>query len=129
VEAAETQLTPPALDDGSPVTLSLRDVSVLFKGKAAVRNVTFDVHANKVTSLIGPSGSGKTTLLRSMNRLHELTHDATVTGQILLDPRHHVAQPYRDGFSAPESLSYHVDIRQRRRRTSLHRRQGQDVPR
>jgi phosphate transport system ATP-binding protein len=85
VEAAETQLTPPALDDGSPVTLSLRDVSVLFKGKAAVRNVTFDVHANKVTSLIGPSGSGKTTLLRSMNRLHELTHDATVTGQILLD--------------------------------------------
>jgi len=43
------------------------------------------VQANKVTSLIGPSGSGKTTLLRAMNRLHELTPGATVTGQILLE--------------------------------------------
>ena len=68
-----------------PAVVSLRDVSVLFNGRAAVRNVTFDVAANRVTSLIGPSGSGKTTLLRAINRLHELTPGATVTGQVLLD--------------------------------------------
>jgi len=84
VDTAETRDQPTSVAVSEPV-LSLRDVSVLFSGKAAVRNATFDVQANKVTSLIGPSGSGKTTLLRAMNRLHELTPGATVTGQILLE--------------------------------------------
>ena len=35
-------------------------------------------------SLIGPSGSGKTTLLRAINRLHDLTKGAVVTGSIRL---------------------------------------------
>jgi phosphate transport system ATP-binding protein len=85
VDAAQTQENETSVGASGAVILSLRDVSVLFSGKAAVRNVSFDVEANKVTSLIGPSGSGKTTLLRAMNRLHELTHGATVTGQILLE--------------------------------------------
>ena len=84
MDTAETRDQPTSVAVSEPV-LSLRDVSVLFSGKAAVRNATFDVQANKVTSLIGPSGSGKTTLLRAMNRLHELTPGATVTGQILLE--------------------------------------------
>ena len=65
--------------------MRLVDTTVLFSGKAAVKNVSFGVAPNKVTALIGPSGSGKTTLLRSMNRLHELTKGATVTGHIELD--------------------------------------------
>ena len=35
--------------------------------------------------MIGPSGSGKTTLLRAMNRMHDLTPSAKVTGRISLD--------------------------------------------
>jgi len=65
--------------------MRLVDTTVLFNGKAAVKNVSFNVAANQVTALIGPSGSGKTTLLRSMNRLHELTKNATVSGHIELD--------------------------------------------
>ena len=65
--------------------MRLVDTTVLFNGKAAVKNVSFDVAANQVTALIGPSGSGKTTLLRSMYRLHELTKNATVSGHIELD--------------------------------------------
>jgi phosphate transport system ATP-binding protein len=49
-----------------------------------VRDATFDVAANKITSLIGPSGSGKTTLLRALNRLHDLTKGAVVSGEIKL---------------------------------------------
>jgi phosphate transport system ATP-binding protein len=60
-------------------------VSVSFRGITAVRDVTFEVESNKVTSLIGPSGSGKTTLLRALNRLHDVTRTASVTGEILLD--------------------------------------------
>lgn len=67
------------------VAMSLNDVAVSFNGKVAVRDATFDVAKNKVTSLIGPSGSGKTTLLRALNRLHDLTPGAKVSGSILLE--------------------------------------------
>jgi phosphate transport system ATP-binding protein len=64
--------------------MSLKDVAVTFNGRTAVRDATFDVAANKITSLIGPSGSGKTTLLRALNRLHDLTKGAVVSGEIKL---------------------------------------------
>jgi phosphate transport system ATP-binding protein len=67
-----------------PPIMSLRDVSVSFSGKMAVRGVSFDVQMNEVTSLIGPSGSGKTTLLRALNRLHDLVPGAVVAGTITL---------------------------------------------
>jgi phosphate transport system ATP-binding protein len=66
------------------VAMSLADVAVSFSGRVAVRDVTFDVTSNRVTSLIGPSGSGKTTLLRALNRLHDLTKGAVVSGEIRL---------------------------------------------
>jgi len=68
-----------------PMAMQLRDVAVSFNGRTAVRDCSFDIVKNRVTSLIGPSGSGKTTLLRALNRLHDLTPGARVTGQILLD--------------------------------------------
>ena len=69
----------------SQVGMSLRDVAVAFGERTAVRNVSFDIAQNRVTSLIGPSGSGKTTLLRALNRLHDRTTSAKVTGEILLE--------------------------------------------
>src|ERR1019366_4420010 len=66
------------------VAMSLHNVAVSFNGRTAVRNATFDIAANRVTSLIGPSGSGKTTLLRALNRLHDLTKGAVVSGEIKL---------------------------------------------
>jgi phosphate transport system ATP-binding protein len=67
---------------GIPV-LQLHDVSVAFGGRTAVRNVSFDVAPHLITAMIGPSGSGKTTLLRALNRLHDLTPGAKVTGDLL----------------------------------------------
>ena len=68
-----------------PVAMKLVNVAVGFHGRTAVRDCTFDVAKNRVTSLIGPSGSGKTTLLRALNRLHDLTPGAKVTGSISLE--------------------------------------------
>ncbi len=67
-----------------PISMRFEDVSVTFHGRTAIRDVAFDVPQNKVTSLIGPSGSGKTTLLRAINRLHDLTKGAVVSGSIRL---------------------------------------------
>jgi phosphate transport system ATP-binding protein len=84
VVTTKTEVTTNMPTTKNEIAMQLKDVSVAFSGRTAVRDVTFDVEEKKVTSLIGPSGSGKTTLLRALNRLHDLTKGAVVEGQILL---------------------------------------------
>jgi phosphate transport system ATP-binding protein len=68
-----------------PERLSVRDVSISYAGKPAVKSVSLSIHKGEVLALIGPSGCGKTTLLRTLNRLTELTASASRSGEILLD--------------------------------------------
>ncbi len=70
--------------DGAAEAMHLEHVSVSFHRTPAVSDVTMGIPANRVTSLIGPSGSGKTTLLRALNRLHDGTRGAKVSGSIRL---------------------------------------------
>jgi phosphate transport system ATP-binding protein len=62
---------------------TLEDVSVAFGAHVAVRNVTLELPARRVTALVGPSGCGKTALLRALNRMHDHT-GGTVKGRIRL---------------------------------------------
>lgn len=58
----------------------------LFYGKfQALRNISMDIMANKITAIIGPSGCGKSTLLRSLNRMNDLVPNTRIQGQILLE--------------------------------------------
>ncbi len=68
-----------------PERLRLRDVSVSYGSKEAVRSVSLSIHQGEVLALIGPSGCGKTTLLRTLNRLTELTPSAGRSGELTLD--------------------------------------------
>jgi phosphate transport system ATP-binding protein len=61
----------------------LEDVTVRYAGKAAVREINFDVGRNEITALIGPSGCGKSTLIRCLNRMNDLIPTATVEGKVL----------------------------------------------
>ncbi len=71
---------------GAHPRLETRALSVRYGGGAVgVADITMPVHANRVTALIGPSGCGKTTYLRALNRMHDLTPGAHVSGQVLLD--------------------------------------------
>ena len=65
--------------------LRVEDISVFYDGKPAVKGVSLEIHQGEVLALIGPSGCGKTTLLRTLNRLTELTRNASHSGRILLD--------------------------------------------
>jgi phosphate transport system ATP-binding protein len=60
-------------------------LSASFNGNPAVRHVTLGFPLNSVTAIIGPSGCGKSTYLRCLNRMHELTEGATISGRVLLD--------------------------------------------
>jgi len=58
----------------------------LFYGKfQALRDISLDILANKITAIIGPSGCGKSTLLRSLNRMNDLVPNTRFEGQILLE--------------------------------------------
>jgi phosphate transport system ATP-binding protein len=65
--------------------MQLQQVSVAYGGKAAVKSVSLPIRQGEVLALIGPSGCGKTTLLRSLNRLTELSKNATFSGRVTLD--------------------------------------------
>ena len=65
--------------------LKLEQLNIHFGSSHAVKDVSLDFPANTVTAIIGPSGCGKSTVLRSINRMHDLTPSARVTGRILLD--------------------------------------------
>ncbi len=48
----------------------------------ALKDVTVDIRAGRITSLIGPSGCGKTTLLRCFNRVNERYAGVRTTGSL-----------------------------------------------
>ncbi|MFA9492770.1 phosphate ABC transporter ATP-binding protein PstB [Streptococcus sp. E17BB] len=75
--------------------LSINDLSVYFGKKKALNGVSMDFKEKAITALIGPSGSGKSTLLRSINRMHDLNPEATVTGSVTYNG-HNVYSPRTD---------------------------------
>lgn len=75
----------PASSSGKKARLETRDLSVMYGTTVGVKKVNMTMYSNEVLALIGPSGCGKTTYLRALNRMHDLTRIASVTGQVLLD--------------------------------------------
>lgn len=67
------------------IRMETHDLTVRYGSTVGVRNVTLPIYSNQVLALIGPSGCGKTTYLRALNRMHDLTRGAKVTGNVLLD--------------------------------------------
>ena len=65
-------------------TITIRDLTAYYSTRPAIRDVTLQIAANRVTALIGPSGCGKSTLLRCLNGLHLTTPSARVDGDVLL---------------------------------------------
>ncbi len=65
--------------------MRIRHLDVFYGSTHAIRGVSFDIPTKQVTALMGPSGSGKSTVIRALNRMHDLTSGARVTGRVLLD--------------------------------------------
>jgi phosphate transport system ATP-binding protein len=65
--------------------IEIEDLNAWFGNKQVLQDITMKIKENVVTAIIGPSGCGKTTLIRCLNRMHEITPRARVTGKVLLD--------------------------------------------
>ena len=68
-----------------PVKLSIKDLNVYYGESHALQHVSVDIPTNQATALMGPSGCGKSTFLRAINRMHDMTRHARVTGEVRLD--------------------------------------------
>jgi len=59
--------------------------SIFYGRNEAVKKVTMDIGARRVTAIIGPSGCGKSTLLRAINRMNDLIPNCSTTGKMIFD--------------------------------------------
>ncbi|GAB6091162.1 phosphate ABC transporter ATP-binding protein PstB [Spirochaeta dissipatitropha] len=74
------------MSENKEIRMYTEKLSVIYnKTTFGVREVSMNMYNNQVTALIGPSGCGKTTYLRALNRMHDLSAEAEVTGQAFLD--------------------------------------------
>jgi ATP-binding cassette subfamily B protein len=89
---------PRIISPGEPVTMAsgsalpglsieFRDVSFTYPGKdpatqAALRHISFTIHAGEAVALVGRNGAGKTTIVKLLTRLYDPDE-----GQILVDNR------------------------------------------
>src|SRR6476659_6850960 len=65
--------------------MTARDIHVFYGDKEALKDISIDIHDDRVTAFIGPSGCGKSTFLRCLNRMNDTIPSARVTGRIELD--------------------------------------------
>ncbi len=87
VAQAELQpaTTPAQLPEGDGRSITVKDLHAYYGDNHAIRGVSIDYAANRVTAMIGPSGCGKSTVLRCLNRMHEEIPGARAEGTVTLD--------------------------------------------
>jgi ribose transport system ATP-binding protein len=65
---------------GTPVILSMKNITKRFPGVLAVDNVSLDIHAGEVHGLVGENGAGKSTLMNILSGTY-----TSFDGQILFN--------------------------------------------
>lgn len=71
----------------SPLLLRVQQLKAGFDQTEILHGIDMEISSHEVISFIGPSGCGKSTFLRCLNRLHEITPGAYVSGSVELQGR------------------------------------------
>ncbi len=64
------------------VGIEVRELNAWYGTTHTLHDVTISLPPNSATALIGPSGCGKSTFVRCLNRMHETTPGARVSGEV-----------------------------------------------
>ena len=78
-------LQPTAAD--AALAVETQHLSVFYGRTEALKRVSIAIPEQRVVAFIGPSGCGKSTLLRALNRMHDTTPGARVTGSVRIHGR------------------------------------------
>jgi phosphate transport system ATP-binding protein len=65
--------------------IEVKNLSLYYGEKQALKDISLVIPKNKVTALIGPSGCGKSTFLRCINRMNDLIPSVKITGEMLVE--------------------------------------------
>lgn len=65
--------------------IKVENLNLYYGKNHALKNVSLDLYANKVTAFIGPSGCGKSTFLKTLNRMNDLIDTVKIDGLVELD--------------------------------------------
>ncbi|MCU0665644.1 MAG: phosphate ABC transporter ATP-binding protein [Candidatus Omnitrophica bacterium] len=64
------------------VSISVKKLNIWFGQSHVLRDLTIDVNAREILTIIGPANSGKTTFLRMLNKLNHLQVGFKMTGSV-----------------------------------------------
>lgn len=67
------------------IKLISKDLNLYYGSKQALKNISIEIPAQKVTAFIGPSGCGKSTFLRTINRMNDLIDNVKIDGEVVID--------------------------------------------
>jgi phosphate transport system ATP-binding protein len=67
------------------VKINIKDLNIWFGSIYAIRDLSMEIYANEILSVIGPANSGKTAFLRMLNRLNEMQPNFRMEGKVELD--------------------------------------------
>jgi phosphate transport system ATP-binding protein len=75
--------TPLAPRERLEQVFDIQQLTAMYSGRPAVKDVSMEVYKNLVTAIIGPSGCGKSTFIRCLNRMNDLVAVFSQEGRIL----------------------------------------------
>lgn len=103
------------------VALSVKNLNVRYGTFLALENISLEIPARQITSIIGPSGCGKSTFIRCFNRMNDLVATAKVDGEVLfygqniydakvnpVEVRRHVGMVFQKPNPFPKSIYENV---------------------
>jgi len=65
--------------------IRVKELSLFYGTKPALKNISLDIYKGCITALIGPSGCGKTSFLSVLNRLSDMIPNCHVSGEVYYD--------------------------------------------
>ena len=67
------------------IAFEVKDLSLFYGAKQALRSIDIKIDERQVIAFIGPSGCGKSSLLRCFNRMNDLIESVKIEGEIVFD--------------------------------------------
>jgi ATP-binding cassette subfamily B protein len=92
--------------------IALKDVSIIFGEKSALKDVSFSVKAGTRTAIIGPTGAGKTQLLYLLTGLIKPDKGVVEYDEHSIDDYEPVALHRQIGFVFQDSILFNLSVRE-----------------